>query len=310
MNETINIAFASDDNYAQHVAVAMASLCRHAAEPGRLQFYVLSDGISQEKTEKLMATAVKLGTTVRIIELTASLTDGLYVSAFLSRTAYVRLSMAELLPVDKVIYLDCDILAQDDIAKLWETDLQGRPLAAVPDFGIMASAKSWRQKKSIMPLKDGMLYFNSGVLLADLVAWRENDSGRSLRELAQQNNFPHHDQDTLNKYFLGKWVPLDLRWNVIPPVFNMFLKVLLRSCYRTRAAAAIRSPGLVHYAGGYKPWEYRRYEGFNDEYYESLNQTAFHDAHMPQPNPKRKHRSIKRQLRRMRWGRFWGRHIY
>ena len=76
--------------------------------------------------------------------------------------------------------------------------------------------------------------------------------------------------------------------------------------FRNEAAAALRNPAIVHYAGGYKPWEYERHEAFNGAYYEALQATAFRDAEMPQMDKRRRHRSLTRQLWRLRWGRFWG----
>lgn len=133
--------------------------------------------------------------------------DDFHVSAQLSRTAYVRLAAAELLPdiVARALYLDCDLLFFDDAAHLWETDMGGRSLAAVPDCGIMIAARRRREKATCIGLSPDAPYFNSGVLLFDVAAWRRGDYARRLLSLAKEHAYPHHDQDVLNDFFRDNW---------------------------------------------------------------------------------------------------------
>ena len=233
--------------------------------------------------------------------------DDFHVSAQLSRTAYVRLAAAELLPetVERVLYLDGDLLFFDDAARLYQMDMAGRPMAAVPDCGIMTSARRRREKAACIGLAPDAPCFNSGVLLLDLGAWRRGDYTCQLLTLAKEKAYPHHDQDVLNDFFRDNWKILPLRWNVIPPVWFMFLKVAV-SPWRREAAAARENPAILHYAGSYKPWEYPCYPAFNGAYYDTLAKTAFADAPMPQFDARKKHRSIRRQLLRLRIGAFWG----
>ncbi len=305
--ETINIAMAADERYAQHAVVAMVSILRHALHPGDIQFYLLADQLSAQMEERVHSSIQANGAVIEILPLPEERVTGLYTSGQLSRTTYARLQMEELLPADvhRVIYLDCDMVAYDDIEKLWQADLASHPVGAVKDFGIMASRKSWRQKCTVLGMRDGQPYFNAGLLLLDLDRWREKKVGKTVLDLVQHRAFPHHDQDALNFVFQDDWQVLPMCWNVIPPVYDMFLKVLWRSAYRKEAVEAMKHVAILHYAGGYKPWEYSLHAGFNDEYYRCLEKTSFADVPMPQFDARRKHRSLRRQLLRMAWGRFW-----
>ena len=307
--ERINIAMAADARYAQHATVAMVSILCHAAHPERMQFYLLADEVPREVQEKVRMSIQKNGAAIEIIPLSSEKLEGLYTSGQLSRTAYARLQVAELLPqtVQRLLYLDCDMLAQEDVEQLWKIDLEGHPVGAVKDFGIMASKKSWKEKQATLGMQEGQAYFNSGLLLLDIDQWREHSYGRQIAELVRYRQFRHHDQDALNLVFQGNWKVLPMRWNVIPPVYDMFLKVLCRRAYRREAVEAMQHVAILHYAGGYKPWEYELYPGFNDAYYRCLKRTEFADAPMPQFDARRKHRSLRRQLLRMAWGRLWAR---
>ena len=307
MDDEIRIVFAADDRYAQHAAVAMASALLHAARPERFHFFVLDDGVTAEKKEKMEKTVTALGgKRLTFLSIEGNAFDGFFVSAQLSRTAYVRLAAAELLPetVERVLYLDCDLLFFDDAAKLLDMDMAGHPIAAVPDCGIMTSSRRRREKAACIGLSADAPYFNSGVLLLDLDAWRRGDYTRRLLTLAKEKAYPHHDQDVLNDFFRRDWQLLPLRWNVIPPVWFMFLKVAV-SPWRCEAAAARENLGILHYAGSYKPWEYPKHPAFNGAYYDTLEKTAFANAPMPQFDTRKKNRSIGRQLLRLRIGRFW-----
>ena len=305
--EKICVVFASDNNYAQHAAVAMVSILMNAAVPERLSFYLLDDNVAEPVKEKMRQSIERYGAELHFIAVDAEAFCHFFVSGQLSRTAYFRLEMANLLPddVDRAIYLDCDLLVWEDIGILWKYDMKGKPLAAVPDLGIMASSKDWGRKQQSLGMERTDLYFNSGVLMVDLAQWRSKGYGGQVEQVAMEHDYQHHDQDALNKVFYRNWEPLPLRWNVIPPVWQLFLKILCRARYRKAAMEARTHIAILHYAGGYKPWEYEEYPAFNEGYYRCLEKSRFCDAKMPQFDARRKHRSIHRQLRRIALANFW-----
>lgn len=305
MKEHINIVFATDDNYAQHIAVVIASIMTKTKS--KVCFFVINDNISDNKINKLKETAAVFNAEINFISVPEEKFKNVYLSGHVSRAAYFRLALPDILPedVEKAIYLDVDLLVYDDIKKLWQVDLQNIPLAAVPDYGIMASGRLCRQKADVIGLPVGEKYFNSGVLIINLKEWRKENYTKQILEIINSNQFPHHDQDALNKLFMYKWKDLDLRWNVIPPVFNLFPKVLMNSKFRKNAVAAKNNPGIIHYAGRYKPWEFSYHQDFNDMYYKYLKQTVFADEKMPQPGKNMKGKSITRQLMRLKIANFW-----
>lgn len=305
MNKTINIVLCSDNNYAQHIAVVMASIM--ANTKAQVCFFVINDNISQEKIIKLKSTADRFNTVIEFIDVPKEKFTNVYLSGHVSKAAYFRLALADIMPddIEKVIYLDVDLLVYDDIKKLWQNDIKEYALAAVPDFGIMASNRLCRQKKEVIGLPKGKAYFNSGVLLINLKKWRQENYTKQILEIINENQFPHHDQDALNKIFMEDWLQIDLRWNIIPPVFNLFTKILLNKTFRNQAINAKRNPGIIHYSGRYKPWEFSYHQDFNDMYYKYLKQTAFADEKMPQPGKNMKGKSITRQLMRLKIANFW-----
>lgn len=300
--EKINIALASDNNYAQHVAVVMESIIENTRAKERLRFFLLSDGITNDKIIGLKKTLANTGAELVVCDLSAYKGfEKLYTSGHISKAAYFRLDMANILPADvkKVIYLDVDLLVLKDIAVLWNVDMQGKALAAVPDYGIMASKRLMQQKYDVIGLPLNKKYFNSGVVVMDLQQWRAHDYSSKVIHLAATGNFPHHDQDALNKLFMHNWIELPLYWNVIPPIFDLLPKVLFNSKFRAPAIEARNNIAILHYAGRYKPWEFAFKHGFNDKYYAYLKNTAFKGVTMPQPSKNMRGKSLTRQMLRI-----------
>lgn len=307
MNEFINIVLASDDNYAQHLAVVAVSILSNTKVAKDVRFFILNDAISDEKKILIKETVDSFGASAEFLDSTGNELDGVFLSGHISKAAYFRLLIAELVPenVKKVIYMDVDLLVCDDIEKLWRCDLKGNPVAAVQDFGIAASSRMLKQKANVLGMKNSEHYFNSGVLVIDIAQWRLLNYGKKVLHVATNEQLPHHDQDALNKVFMNNWCLLPLRWNVIPPVFYLFSKVLLNKEFRKQALTAKKDPAIIHYAGRYKPWEFTVYKGFNDLYYKYLALSKFANAKMPQPSKKMQGKSILRQLLRLKIANFW-----
>lgn len=307
--KNINIVLAADNNYAQHACVAIVSILKNTLYRKDVNFFILSDSINDINKDKIKTTVVNFGARINFINIYDDMFDHVYISGHISKAAYFRLLIDEFLPLEvtKVIYLDVDLLVCKDIIKLWNYDMKTMPIAAVNDYGIISSSRLCKQKEQVIGLQVGKPYFNSGVLVLDLQQWREKKYGKMVVDLIRKQKFPHHDQDVLNKIFMDKWVELPLEWNVIPPVFNLFMKVLLNNKLREKAVNARCDPAILHFAGRYKPWEFVKTVGFNDKYYEYLSLSEFANVEMPQPSNNMDGKSIFRQQIRFKLASLWSR---
>ena len=131
----ISVVLAADDNYAQHAAVAMASVLANTAVPEQVAFWLIDDGISSRNKDKVRQTVARWHSRVSFLTIKNKELEQGFVSGPISRTAYFRLDIPDIVPADveRVIYLDCDLLVLDDIRLLWQTDLAGNPLGAAED---------------------------------------------------------------------------------------------------------------------------------------------------------------------------------
>jgi lipopolysaccharide biosynthesis glycosyltransferase len=165
---------------------------------------------------------------------------------------YARLLIAELLPRswDRVIYLDSDTIARHPLSDLWTVDLAGAILGAVRDDYVPTISSpyglpTWQQHG----LDPDLPYFNSGVLLIDLAAWRRHRIGeQALRYLADATEIRLFDQDALNAVIAGRWRQLDIVWNVT----GYWRKPHRRT---GRHQAILDDARIRHFAGHGKPWD-------------------------------------------------------
>ncbi len=66
-NEDINVVLATDKNYAQHAAVAMASILSNTQQPPQVRFFIIDDGIDNANKVKMRQSVVKFGAQIDFV---------------------------------------------------------------------------------------------------------------------------------------------------------------------------------------------------------------------------------------------------
>lgn len=213
----IHIALAFYDrsgDYARHVGVTLASVFANTS--GTVWAHLLHDEtLTAQNRERLLQIAEQGGNRLLFypVNLPASLSEVEYGAA--TRGTVYRLKIPECLPLERVIYLDADLVVEMDIAELWDLDMNGCSLAAATDLDLKNwSAKQWERVRNIGV--EPNCYFNSGVMLMDLRRIREQRT--LLAELPEfVRRFPKAvfvDQDYLNWLFQNDYCPIDAKFNV------------------------------------------------------------------------------------------------
>ncbi|MFT0862260.1 glycosyltransferase family 8 protein [Ancylobacter sp. G4_0304] len=210
------VATATDSTYVEFTAVMLASLAAHA--DGEVSAaYVFCDGVSEDEKAKMAASYGRPD--LVFVDLTDDMTrhfGGRPVNHHLSRTAYARILMPLSLSNEtgRLLYLDCDTLVNGSLSPLASLDMQGFPVAAVNDIAHRVPERHAKRNRDI-GLPEDMAYFNSGVLLIDLEAWRRDKvSERTIAFALEHPELPMMDQDALNGALRGQWLALDDSWNV------------------------------------------------------------------------------------------------
>ncbi|MEL7006872.1 MAG: glycosyltransferase family 8 protein, partial [Bacteroidota bacterium] len=191
--------------------------------------------------------------------------NSLVVSDHASIANYFRLLIPDLLPknLEKVVYLDSDIIVLCSLSELWNVNLNERPLAAVENVGFSDHSR--------LSIPEDRKYFNSGVLVIDVFQWRRKKIHISVLNYIRKNpeNILFWDQDGLNALLYDEWVELDLRWNVQH-------NIILDDEHKDRFSETLENPFIIHFTGsGLKPWQHNSKHPFTQKYIEYRKKTPW-----------------------------------
>ncbi len=167
----------------------------------------------------------------------------------------LKLHLPSLLPaLERVIFLDSDIVVVDDLRPLWCTDLEGHWLGVVP---CLLDHPRCLANYDIFKIRFRHVAepVNAGVLLLDLARMRAQGVTEQLvrwqQEHAAQLKLP--EQEAISANFPRQWKVLDHRWNFRPygePYWTA------SSWPEFRSYLAIR-PAIVHFQANVRPFDLR-----------------------------------------------------
>ncbi len=246
---TVHVLFCCDRGYAQHLCVAIISMLEN--NPASQFDIVVVTREDFGDTEQRVARSVARYRNFEMrFEVFSPPTDlKLPLQGHYSLDNYSRLWLADFFPasVDRVLYLDSDLIVVGDIQELWDIDLGGRLLAAA---SIPGSTKC-----GLLSIPECYGYFNSGVFVIDLRQWRET---RAVDEVvafvaANPDKLADVDQDVLNACFYNRRARLPYIWNVISPFYFAHHPLGLS---QEEVETIRRDARIVHFNGASKPWSY------------------------------------------------------
>lgn len=291
----IEVAVAADEAFAMPLAVTIRSALDSAGTATRLRIHVVDSGLTERSRRMLVESWNDPRAEVSWVQPDLSVLDGLPVTGHVNATTYVRLLLQHSLPldVDRVIYLDSDLLVLGDLADLWSLPWQDVACLAAPDVGapwmdadLAASANGvctrfMAAKKPIANYRTFGFspndpYFNAGVIVANLREWRRLDvCARCLDCLAEHRDFVNYwDQYALNVVLHGRWRPIDMAWN--QGFWAITYRSWKRSPFDRQTYEHVRfSPRIVHFTTGNKPWKIDGLHPFRGDYLRAIDRTAW-----------------------------------
>ena len=190
---TVDLVLITDTNYMDFTRVAINSAKETKCPLSHYNFNVMTVDVSQSDMNALKA----LGNdTVKVRILPQQEADLFYVrDTHVSKASLLKYYIPNAVPeLDKVLYIDSDVLVLHDLNKLFQTDIDNVYLAAVKD-------PSWFFENTHvveLNLDKRGFYFNSGVMLMNLKKFREDNLIEKLETFTNNNFRTYMDQDALN----------------------------------------------------------------------------------------------------------------
>lgn len=256
----MNVVFATDREYLQHLAVALASLLENNS---RMKVYVINSDISGNDWKNLETIFTGKDSKLINARFNDRQIENLITHSYFTKAMYYRLFIPDIVVGDKALYLDADIVVKRKIEELYNTDISKTFVAAVNNPGI--------HHHDDLGMKYSSKYFNSGVLLINLAYWRKYKIKEKIVDFVGRApgviQFP--DQDGLNAVIDGTWLELH-------PKYNMHTVLLFEKCGpNSQITEAINDPVIVHYTGSSKPWHLGDTHPYKHLYWKYLRMTPY-----------------------------------
>jgi len=262
----LNIVVACDDHYIILLAALIKSIEANLRDGQTITVYVIEDKVSKSSKKKLQQSINNNITSLIWKEMNEVIPEGMKLP--LDRSSYplniyMRLFIPYFVPesIEKVLYLDVDMIVQKDITTLFENNLSHYVVAAVLDPRIITFDNSWGGVLNYneLGLPGTTRYFNTGLLLMNTVKWREQNVTQKIIDCIDNNkkfaNYP--DQYGLNVVLANQWLELDTLWNHFSTIDTT------------------EQPFLIHFVER-KPI----YQSYN--YSETFKKTFYHYLHQTQ----------------------------
>jgi lipopolysaccharide biosynthesis glycosyltransferase len=285
----INIVYHSSDSFSSVLAVSMASIMANNKQADGITFYVIENNISEDNKHKLSEMVEGGGRNLIFIPMPDFQKEFnlklLQVKKKWMFDSYSRMFLGSILPdtVERALYLDCDTLCDDNLEEFYQTDLTGYCCAGVTDC---LSEKYYK----IFEMNSKSYYVNSGMLLINLKAWREENIEQMVVDYVEKKHgyVFFMEQSVLN-------IVLQERIKIVHPRYNTFTLMIslsrknlyrLRDCKRFYSAnevkEALAHPCIIHmtnffYVKG-RPWIMGNAHPFKDIFLKYKKMTPWSDT--------------------------------
>ena len=257
---SFHVMIASDANYAEFVSVVIASIFDTNGPLFReIHIHLFSNGIPDDAIAKISLNIAEENGFLHVYDI-GHIRDELNVSGndTMPISAYARLLLTKYVDdsISRILYVDCDTVFTDSIVELWNCNLGDNWIAGVLD------AHMDSKPKTMIGMPEDAAYVNSGVLLINLDAWRENQIVEEFQRFIDSYNglVYHQDQGIINGVCNGHIMILPPVYNAVSSFYSHPYKVLVKTntpFYSKQEMDEVRRAAkIIHFTEGYmgRPW--------------------------------------------------------
>lgn len=258
----MNILYVTDENYAPICGVSIYSLLNNNKNM-EICIYIISH-LTKKTKEKFIQMIYSFGVKCIFIEMDEIEKECISKGVPKYRNsygAYARLFLEYYLPMERVLYIDCDTLIVGKLKELSTINMNNCPVGAVVDIVNSYS--------NVLIGHDRChYYYNTGVMLIDLKVWRDNKCTEKIMKMMSELDISKtatgSDQDVINKAIGDKIYKLPLKYNEMSLTRYFSIKKTYfltdkntEDYYSSEEIKyAKNNPVIFHFAGGggKRPW--------------------------------------------------------
>ncbi|KAF3446270.1 hypothetical protein FNV43_RR11449 [Rhamnella rubrinervis] len=261
-DHAVHVAMTLDTAYIRGSMAAILSVLQHSSCPQNVLFHFVASASANASLLRTTISASFPYLKFQIYPFDDSTVSGLISTSIRSALDcplnYARSYLANLLPlcVQRIVYLDSDLILVNDIAKLAAIPLGDRAVLAAPEycnanFTSYFTLTFWSNPSLSLTFANRKpCYFNTGVMVIDLDRWRAGDYTNKIEEWMElQKRMRIYELGSLPPFllvFAGNIASVDHKWNQHGLGGDNF-RGLCRDLH----------PGpvsLLHWSGKGKPW--------------------------------------------------------
>lgn len=282
----IPVVLSTSNKFSPFAATTIQSIIDCSSPEYNYDIICIEQELTSENRRKIKAIRRNRNVSIRIFNVKFSeFLQKTGLNEYISVETYFRLFFPYLLTeYKKVLWLDCDTVVRRDIAELFNTDIGNNLIGATRDYNATALLKGANPEyaqfcQEELRIGDAYHYFQAGVLLINLYAFRQALSFDEMLFQTQQCQYPYGDQDILNKLCVGRVYWLDAHWNVVADVqdyMSNFLRYWDPDKTYVDYQVVKRDPSIIHFAGPTKPWHSPR-NAMADCFWETCRKTPFYE---------------------------------
>lgn len=265
----MNVMYASDNNFAEVMAVSIKSLID--TQTADLRIFIVDNGISEQNKKAIVSLKDEKTTIVFIEQPNIKELLGLdLVTLRWGYSAFSRLFLKEILvdyaDVKRILYLDCDTLIVDALDELWNTDLDGY-------LGAACLECISNLHKKIIDASPEDNYVNTGVLLIDVERWISENVSDIIVEFIKKHKGKIEcvDQGVINGTISNRFLIVSPRYNLTALAYDFDyseMQIFRKPEFgysENEWSEALNSPAVIHFNKSFlsiRPW----YEGSRHPY--------------------------------------------
>lgn len=258
----INILTSINKSYIKHFLTMLNSLSQNNPKSDFVVYCMYSD-LNDEDLKKILS-SVKNNIRVEFVYMDKSLFCGAPKVKRYPYEIYYRIFAPIMLPqnLDRVLYLDCDLIVHKDITNLYNQDFDGNLFVGCTQIGKLLTIFN----RIRLTTRPNAIYLNSGVLLINLKELRKVIDTEKIFKFIKRNGWRMalYDQDVIFKFFGDRVKCVDkFIYNLSDRHINRYNRFHKNKIDKKWVDD---NNVIVHYLGTNKPWK-KTYRGILDEYY-------------------------------------------
>ena len=268
----MNILVTLDANYIHPLKVMLKSLFLNNKEDN-FAIYVMHSRLTSEEITDLESFVQKHGSVVHEVKIEDKYFEDAPILLHYTKEMYYRLLAFRFLPrLDRILYLDPDILVINSVREIYQLDISGYLYAA-----------AFRNRNDLTAINKIRLrpynidyYYNSGILLMNLILQRQYIKEESIYDFVAKYNrkliFP--DQDIINALYAKLIKSLD------ETIYNYDVRKYRFYKHKTKGVCdmdyVINNTVFLHFCGKKKPWR-NDYQGHFYSLYKHYERLTFQE---------------------------------